>query len=403
MYYYAVLDEKGIVINTTQSETQLTTNNIAEITQEQYNNPDSIYGLYYDAENNEFITPPVHVLADHSTSSIQYKSEEKWLDAKLDEIENAINNIELTPGADGLSAYDVAVEAGYTGTKAQWLLSLKGDRGDTGATGPSGADGADGASAYEIAVANGFVGTETQWLASLVGPQGPAGSSESSAFNGYTPSSFISHDLQITNDTGGAKEIISTNVTTTIAGKSAGVYTFQSVIGTAGAPNATEAFRYLCHKTASNQGWLIAFGTSGTVYTNYCNAGTWTGWKPIHTQEAPLWSGSSQVKASDTITPSKKLDECAHGWVLMWSDYNVDTNTPSESDIATTMIPKKNAAGNNWTGQDSYSLLPTYVTTAQAVTVACKRLKVYNNRIVGYDLNEAEPANDVVLRAIYEY
>lgn len=403
MYYYAVLDERGIVINTTSSETELTGTNLVGISQEQYNNPDSIYGLYYDVDQNDFITPPVHALAEISTSAIQYKSEEKWLDAVLDEIMQSIENIELTPGPAGLSAYEVAVEAGFTGTKAAWLLSLKGDRGDTGATGPSGTNGTNGLSAYEIAVANGFTGTETEWLASLVGPQGPAGTSGSSAFDGYTPNSFISHDLQITSDTGGAKEVLSTNVTTAIAGKAAGVYTFQSVAGTAGAPTSTEAYKYLCHKTSSTQGWVIAFGTSGNVYTNYCNSGAWSGWKSIHTQEAPLWSGSSQVKSTDTITPSKKLDECNHGWVLMWSDYNVDSNTPSESDIATTMIPKKNAAGNNWTGQDSYSLLPTYVTTAQAVTVACKRLKVYNNRIVGYDLNEAEPANDVVLRAIYEY
>lgn len=37
------------------------------------------------------------------------------------------------------------------------------------------ATGADGASAYEVAVANGFIGTEADWLASLVGAQGPAG------------------------------------------------------------------------------------------------------------------------------------------------------------------------------------------------------------------------------------
>ena len=37
------------------------------------------------------------------------------------------------------------------------------------------ADGADGASAYEVAIKNGFVGTEAQWLASLVGPQGAQG------------------------------------------------------------------------------------------------------------------------------------------------------------------------------------------------------------------------------------
>ncbi|WP_406245909.1 hypothetical protein ACI7YT_12775 [Microbacterium sp. M] len=38
-----------------------------------------------------------------------------------------------------------------------------------------GGTGADGASAYEVAVANGFVGTETEWLASLVGAQGEPG------------------------------------------------------------------------------------------------------------------------------------------------------------------------------------------------------------------------------------
>lgn len=35
--------------------------------------------------------------------------------------------------------------------------------------------GADGKSAYEIAVDNGFEGTEQEWLESLVGPQGPRG------------------------------------------------------------------------------------------------------------------------------------------------------------------------------------------------------------------------------------
>ena len=38
------------------------------------------------------------------------------------------------------------------------------------------APGADGASAYEVAVANGFVGSEAEWLASLVGPPGDSGS-----------------------------------------------------------------------------------------------------------------------------------------------------------------------------------------------------------------------------------
>jgi hypothetical protein len=43
---------------------------------------------------------------------------------------------ELTTGANGKSAYDLAVDNGYTGTVAEWLTSLK------GATGPAGAAGA---------------------------------------------------------------------------------------------------------------------------------------------------------------------------------------------------------------------------------------------------------------------
>ena len=60
----------------------------------------------------------------------------------------------------------------------------QGQKGDTGATGPQGPKGdmgpvgEDGLSAYMIAMENGFSGTEEQWLASLkgnTGPQGPKG------------------------------------------------------------------------------------------------------------------------------------------------------------------------------------------------------------------------------------
>ena len=42
-------------------------------------------------------------------------------------------------------------------------------------SGPDGADGADGKSAYEVAVENGFSGTEQEWLDSLVGADGAPG------------------------------------------------------------------------------------------------------------------------------------------------------------------------------------------------------------------------------------
>lgn len=49
-----------------------------------------------------------------------------------------------------------------------------------------GPNGADGLSAYQIAVNNGFVGTESQWLTSLEGPQGPQGIQGNPGNNGVS-------------------------------------------------------------------------------------------------------------------------------------------------------------------------------------------------------------------------
>ena len=41
-------------------------------------------------------------------------------------------------GQPGASAYEVALANGFSGTEAEWLASLKGAKGDTGAQGPQG-------------------------------------------------------------------------------------------------------------------------------------------------------------------------------------------------------------------------------------------------------------------------
>ena len=54
---------------------------------------------------------------------------------------NGKDGVDGEKGADGKSAYDIAVEKGYTGTVEEWLASIvgaKGDKGDTGATGAQG-------------------------------------------------------------------------------------------------------------------------------------------------------------------------------------------------------------------------------------------------------------------------
>lgn len=70
-------------------------------------------------------------------------------------------------------------QQGLPGT--QGPIGLTGPKGDTGPqgpiglTGPKGADGKDGKSAYEIAKENGYTGTKEEWLLSLKGERGPAG------------------------------------------------------------------------------------------------------------------------------------------------------------------------------------------------------------------------------------
>lgn len=77
-----------------------------------------------------------------------------------------IANVGGVPGDD---AYKVALDAGFVGTKQEWLDSLVGPRGDLGP---------EGKTAYQLAVDNGFVGTEQEWLESLTGPQGPGATDE---------------------------------------------------------------------------------------------------------------------------------------------------------------------------------------------------------------------------------
>lgn len=47
-------------------------------------------------------------------------------------------------GADGKSAYEIAVDNGFEGTEEEWLASLKGERGPQGEQGPPGENGTDG-------------------------------------------------------------------------------------------------------------------------------------------------------------------------------------------------------------------------------------------------------------------
>ena len=81
-------------------------------------------------------------------------------------------------GQDGLSAYEVWISQGNTGTEQDFLNGVIGPQGPAGTNGIDGTDGQngqDGLSAYETWINQGNTGTEADFLTGITGPQGPAG------------------------------------------------------------------------------------------------------------------------------------------------------------------------------------------------------------------------------------
>lgn len=117
VYYYAVLNESNIVESVMYNTTQQTTSaTLIAITFEQYQ---TVTGMYWNG--TEFTEPPISALAVASTDEINYKSEEKWLSTKLDEIEADIES-----NADDISiiATDLATVVSSLTTVSNSLTTL---------------------------------------------------------------------------------------------------------------------------------------------------------------------------------------------------------------------------------------------------------------------------------------
>lgn len=148
VFYYALLDNRDIVTGFTKMDKEVVADSMVKITAEQFNTQ-SIKGLWYNRETKTFEEPPVHILAELSTSQIQYKSENKWLDQKLDEIEAAIaaGGGSGTAGNDGATfTPNVTADGVLSWTNNKNLpnptpVNVKGPKGDDGVTPHIGANG----------------------------------------------------------------------------------------------------------------------------------------------------------------------------------------------------------------------------------------------------------------------
>lgn len=218
-------------------------------------------------------------------------------------------------------------------------------------------------------------------------------------------------DLLATDADGNVSSSASTSdVLAHIKALASGMHTVYAQASAPNAPNSKEGWRFLVHKTGSaDYGWVIAFGTNGSIYTNYLNNGTWRGWKALYEAAPdPLWSGGANggyyMTAGHTITPTKKLSDCRNGWLLLWSDYDVGGEA-NNTDFCTTIIPKRAYTGQVWNGAMWYCDVPSYAagTATDSEVRVIKVLQIYDNRIIGTANNATAPRNDVVLRAVYEF
>lgn len=96
--------------------------------EDDYNNPEVKMGQFVmidtgDVENEE-------------DSRLYLKGDTEW---------KFISDLSGAQGIQGLSAYQVAVQHGFEGTEAEWLISLKGEKGETGPKGDKGDTGEKGA------------------------------------------------------------------------------------------------------------------------------------------------------------------------------------------------------------------------------------------------------------------
>lgn len=96
--------------------------------QDDYNNP--------EVKTGQFVMIDTGDVENEEDSRLYLKGDTEW---------KFISDLSGAQGIQGLSAYQVAVQHGFEGTEAEWLISLKGEKGETGPKGDKGNTGEKGA------------------------------------------------------------------------------------------------------------------------------------------------------------------------------------------------------------------------------------------------------------------
>lgn len=92
-----------------------------------YNNP--------EVKTGQFVMIDTGDVENEEDSRLYLKGNTEW---------KFISDLSGAQGIQGLSAYQIAVQHGFEGTEAEWLISLKGEKGETGPKGDKGNTGEKG-------------------------------------------------------------------------------------------------------------------------------------------------------------------------------------------------------------------------------------------------------------------
>ena len=116
----------------------------------------------------------------------------------------------------------------------------------------------------------------------------------------------------------------------------------------------------------------------------------------FQSQSEALWQGYHHMSKNETVTPSKKLSQCANGWIIVWSDWN-DGGKGENFNFVYSYVPKNTP----WKSGQNHTFPLSAGEGDKGYT--CKTLYIYDDKFTGHDTNKQGSAYDIVIRAVLEY
>ncbi|MYL56207.1 hypothetical protein GLW20_01650 [Virgibacillus halodenitrificans] len=166
-------------------------------------------------------------------------------------------------------------------------------------------------------------------------------------------------------------------------------------------PNNFAVDDYLDFKiSGGNDKWVqcdgvqMVEGNTPTIYDS--EDAIWNianGLYPANNWQPTLWTGAVYLRSDHNLKPSKKLNDCANGWILEWSAYTPGTGA-NDTDYQYTYIPK--SASNNHSFREQFW-------RGGANVWVHKYFYVSNDTITGHDTNGKNDNAYYALRSIYEF